>query len=179
MKRKHFLMTPMVALPCTEFANFAINNKRIKPFKVGDSEDRFHEDSLYRGNHFYLKVSARDTDGELCIYNSTRVKKGGPRLHLHHSQDEWFFILKGEFSFRIGDESFCLKEGDSLFGPREIPHAFALTSEGEGKLMLIYQPAGKIEDFFKEARTSEDLSEEQSKALFRKYGMELLGSPMD
>jgi len=50
--------------------------------------------------------------------------------------------MKGEFSFQIGDATYALKEGDWIVGPRGIPHAFALTSEGEGRLMLTYQPAG-------------------------------------
>ena len=151
----------------------------VKPFKVDAGKDRFNDDFLYRGNHFFLKVSGKDSEGQLCIYDTSRVKKGGPRLHLHYSQDEWFFVLKGEFKFQVGDATFDLKEGDSLFGPRQIPHAFAMTSEGEGRLMLTYQPAGTIEDFFKEARSMTSPTEEQSKALFGRHGMELLGSPID
>jgi mannose-6-phosphate isomerase-like protein (cupin superfamily) len=179
MKRSNFILTSLLALPTWSFAKPVRYFKRSKPFKVDAGKDRFSDDFVYRGNHFLLKVSGKDTDGDLCIYDTTRVKKGGPRLHLHHSQDEWFFVLKGEFTFKVGDETYYLKEGDTLFGPREIPHAFALTSEGEGRLLLTYQPAGSMEDFFREARAMTNPTEEQSKNLFKKHGMELLGSPID
>lgn len=179
MKRRNFFLTPLFALPIGSFAKLSGLFRVTKPFKVDAGKDRFNDDFVYRGNHFFLKVSSKDTDGDLCIYDSTRAKKGGPRLHLHHSQDEWFFVLKGEFTFQVGDEKFYLKEGDTLFGPRGIPHAFGLTSEGEGRLLLTYQPAGSMEEFFKEARAMINPTEEQSKELFKKHGMELLGSPID
>ncbi|GGA96320.1 cupin domain-containing protein [Puia dinghuensis] len=179
MKRSTFILTSLIGSHIATFAREIRYFRLSKPFKVEAGKDRFNDDFVYRGNHFLLKVSAKDTDGQLCIFDTTRVKKGGPRLHLHYSQDEWFFVLKGEFNFKVGDETFYLKEGDTLFGPRGIPHAFALTSEGEGRLLLTYQPAGSIEEFFKEARGMTNPTEEQSKELFKKHGMELLGSPMD
>jgi len=179
MKRSNFLLTSLLALPIGSFAKTFKFLRLSKPFKVDAGKDRFNDDFVYRGNKFFLKVSGRDTDGDLCIYDTTRIKKGGPRLHLHSLQDEWFLVLKGEFTFQVGDETFYLKEGDTLFGPRGIPHAFALTSEGEGRLLLTYQPAGSMEEFFKEARTSINPTEEQSKELFKKHDMELLGKPID
>jgi quercetin dioxygenase-like cupin family protein len=179
MKRSRFIMTSLLALPIGSFAKVFRFFRLSKQFKVDAGKDRFNDDFAYRGNHFLLKMSGKDTDGALCIYDTTRVKKGGPRLHLHYSQDEWFFVIKGEFTFQVGDETFRLKEGDTLFGPRGIPHAFALTSEGEGRLLLTYQPAGSMEEYFKEARSMTNPTEEQSKQLFKKHGMELLGSPIE
>lgn len=179
MKRSNFIWMALLASPIASFARKISSFKFLKPFKVDAGKDRFNEDFVYLGNHFLLKVSAKDTDGGLCIYDTTRVKKGGPRLHLHYSQDEWFFVLKGAFTFKVGEETFYLKEGDTLFGPRGIPHAFALTSEGEGRLLITFQPAGSMEEFFKEARAIPNPTEEQSKELFKRHGMELLGSPLD
>lgn len=179
MKRSNFILTALLALPIGSFAKTFRFFKLSKPFKVDAGKDRFDDDFVYRGNQFLLKVSGKDTDGDLCIYDTVRIKKGAPRLHLHHSQDEWFLVLKGEFTFKVGDETFYLKEGDTLLRPRRIPHAFALTSEGEGRLLLTYQPAGSMEEFFKEARTMINPTEEQSKELFEKHDMELLGSPID
>lgn len=178
MKRRKFLITSLLALPVASFAKQK-KTSQTKPFAVEGGKDRFGEDFLYKGNHFYLKVSGTDTDGQLCVYDTTRVKKGGPRLHLHYNQDEWFFVMKGEFTFHVGDTVYKLKEGDSLFAPRQIPHAFALTSEGEGRLMITYQPAGSMEAFFKKVRTLENPTEAQLKQLFQEHGMELLGSPIE
>jgi len=43
-----------------------------------------------------------------------------------------------------------LHPGDSAFAPRKIPHAFAKTSDGEGQMLVLFQPAGSMEDFFKQ-----------------------------
>jgi mannose-6-phosphate isomerase-like protein (cupin superfamily) len=68
-------------------------------------------------------VSAKDTDGDVCIFHNTIA--GGPFLHYHYSEDEWFFVLKGKFQFKVGEEIFMASEGDSIFGPKMIPYAFA------------------------------------------------------
>lgn len=59
------------------------------------------------GGKFDLKVSARDTGGDLCIYDTVRSSKGGPAMHRHHFQDEWFYVLRGEFVVQVGDENLC------------------------------------------------------------------------
>ena len=178
MKRRNFLLASLLAFPATSFAKVKKFFRPDKPFKIAAGKDRFDEDFFYRGNHFFLKVSGKDTDGDLCIYDTLRTQTGGPRLHLHESQDEWFFVIKGEFTFQVGNETYYLKEGDTLFGPRKIPHAFAQTSEGEGRLLLTYQPAGLMESFYEEARAVTNPTEEQQKMLFQKHGMQLLGKPL-
>jgi mannose-6-phosphate isomerase-like protein (cupin superfamily) len=79
------------------------------------------EELLIIGGKFDCKVSGKDTDGDLCIYDTVRQEKGGPAYHIHHSQDEWFYIIKGEFIIKVGDDLFNLKAGDSAFAPRTIP----------------------------------------------------------
>lgn len=127
------------------------NKKRVeKGIKVDAGKDRFDKSiSLHDGDIFYCKVSTQDTDGDIYIFESTRGKKGGPPLHYHFEQDEWWYILEGEFLFKVGDQTFTAKAGDSVFGPRMIPHAFAKVNEGPSKLLMAFQPAGKMEEHFK------------------------------
>ncbi|WP_413666688.1 cupin domain-containing protein [Mucilaginibacter sp. Mucisp86] len=74
-------------------------------FKTDASADCFQKPiSLFDGDTFYTKVSTRDTDGDLYIYESSCVKKGGPNLHVHPDQDEWWYILEGEFVIKVGDK---------------------------------------------------------------------------
>jgi uncharacterized cupin superfamily protein len=58
-------------------------------------------------------------------------------------------VLEGEFQIKVGDELYTAKRGDSVFGPRGIPHCFAKVGEGDGRLLMLYQPAGKMEAYFK------------------------------
>lgn len=140
-----FLAFPMV-LAAKSFNRFRIN----KGIKVDAGKDRFNEPlPVHDGDVFYCKVSAKDTDGDLYIFESTRANKGGPPLHYHFEQDEWWYILEGEFLFKVGDQTFTATNGDSVFGPRMIPHAFAKINEGPSRLLMAFQPAGKMEEHFK------------------------------
>ena len=153
-----------------------------KPFKVGAGKDRFDKSiTFFEGDTFYTKVSTKDTEGDLYIYESSRIKKGGPALHKHYNQDEWWYVLKGEFLIKVGDQLYTAKAGDSVFGPRGIPHAFAKTNEGNGKLLMTFQPAGKMEAFF--ITTSEGKLAKMTPAEldeFRKQnGFERIGPAID
>jgi mannose-6-phosphate isomerase-like protein (cupin superfamily) len=134
------------------------------------------------GGRFELKVSARDTVGELCIYDTVRNSKGGPALHRHYAQDESFYVIRGDFIVRVGEETLSLGPGDSAFAPRMISHAFAMTSEGEGQMLVLFQPAGSMEDFFHGlARFGKEIPKNQEtalKQLWLDHGMEIAGPPL-
>ena len=53
-----------------------------------------------------IKVSTLDTDGGLSVAEITSLRKGGPARHLHHGQDEWFYIVEGEHVIEVGDERY-------------------------------------------------------------------------
>jgi mannose-6-phosphate isomerase-like protein (cupin superfamily) len=150
----------------------------VKAFQVGADADRFGETLRYLNGRFDCKVSAADTGGDLCIYDTFRTGKGGPPLHLHHDQDEWFFVREGEFVFQVGGDRFRLKAGDSLFGPRKVPHAFANVTE-TGTLMIAYQPAGTIEQFFLDGSLiANPPTATELQALYRKHRLEIVGPPL-
>ena len=123
-----------------------------------------------------LKVLTQDTQGALFTIEHTNHKKGGPPRHVHPHQDEWFYVLDGEFIAEIGDQRVTLHPGDSILGPRGVPHAFACVTGGTGRLLITFTPAGKMEPFFEHiSQTNAPL---QDAALFRQYDMELLGPPL-
>jgi mannose-6-phosphate isomerase-like protein (cupin superfamily) len=156
-----------------------ISHKRVKKgYKVENSKDRFDAAlTLMEGDTFYTKISTQDTDGDMFAFESTRLVKGGPPLHFHYEQDEWFYILEGEFLFKIGEETFTAKAGDSLFGPRMIPHAFAKTNEGQAKMLILFQPAGKMEAHFKAVSEGvyKKLSEAEKIQIRKHNGFEVVG----
>lgn len=187
MKRNSFIRLclaagSLVTIPFAGFSKWKENNRNNKPFKVDTGKDRFDKAiTLFEGDTFYTKVSTKDTDRDLYIYESSRVKKGGPALHLHYSQDEWWYVLEGEFLIKVGDQLYKVKAGDSVFGPRGIPHAFAKTNEGNARLLMTFQPAGKMEEFFiasSEGKLAKMTLAEQDG--FRKlHGFERVGPALD
>jgi quercetin dioxygenase-like cupin family protein len=88
--------------------------------------------------------------GDLFILENTFQAKGGPARHLHYDQEEWFYILEGEFHFEVGAERFYLQAGDSLLAPRQVPHVWAFVGEASGRILIAFLPAGKMEAFFRE-----------------------------
>jgi mannose-6-phosphate isomerase-like protein (cupin superfamily) len=187
MNRNSFLKASLAigAFLAAPFAVIAKINgkKRIeKGIKVASGKDRSDKPiSLFEGDSFYTKVSTADTDGDVYVFESTRVKEGGASFHLHYEQDEFWYILKGDFLFKIGEETFTAKVGDTVFGPRNVPHAFAKVGEGESKLLMFFQPAGKMEKMFKdisEGATKNIVTDEEKDKFFHEYGLKRLGPPL-
>ncbi len=151
-------------------------------FRVCAQKDRYEEELLIMGGRFDLKVSGRDTGGDVCLYDTFRESKGGPALHRHHFQDEWFYVIRGEFIVQVGNDTLGLHPGDSAFAPRKVPHAFAKISEGEGQMLVLFQPAGSMEDFFKQmSKFGKEILPNQEvvmKQLWADHGMEVIGPPL-
>lgn len=151
MKRDSFLKLclaagTLITATVSVFAKYRHNKRIDKGLVVQAGKDRFGKPiSLFQGDTFHTKVSTADTDGDVYVFESSREKEGGPSFHLHCEQDEFWYILKGEFLFKVGEKTFTAKEGATIFGPRIVPHAFAKVGKGEAKLLMFFQPAGKME----------------------------------
>ena len=115
--------------------------------KVAAGADRFNTViKLPGGDLVYVKVASQDSGGELFMTEQPIDRRGvGPPKHYHEAQDEWFYCLSGEYVVEIGDKRFRLASGDSVLGPRRVPHAFVYDSAGPGRLLVGFTPAGGIE----------------------------------
>ena len=148
---------------------------------VANGSDRFSKPlSLFDGDKFYCKVSGKDTEGDLYIFDSTRLKEGGPPLHYHYTQDEWWYIISGEYLIKVGEETYHAKAGDCVFGPRGVPHAFAKLGEAESKLIMLFQPAGKMEEWFNLVNDGviAKMTEDEKNEARKKHGFEHVGPPL-
>jgi quercetin dioxygenase-like cupin family protein len=153
-----------------------------KGFKVAAGEGRFGEHFKMKGvtlNVLDVKISAKDTDGDLAVFEQTGfTPNGGPPLHIHPFQDEMFFVIEGEYLFQVGDEKYGLKAGDTIFLPRKVPHAFIQLTE-KGRLIVTYQPAGKMEAFFKKTTAwTAPPSKEEIIKVFEESDMKVIGPPL-
>jgi DNA-binding transcriptional MerR regulator/uncharacterized cupin superfamily protein len=162
-------------------------------FSVAAGKDRFDEHIKLGGaggEPNDCKVSGKDTDGAMCVFEFTGASGGPP--HVHHDQDEWIYVVEGEFELHVGKKRFHLSAGESIFMPRKVAHMWGCVRGKPGKIINVYQPAGKMEEFFRElGKPPKDLitaeqmvnksySEEQVKSLhrlFEVHGMDLLPPP--
>lgn len=139
----------MIATPASIYAHLKKRKRINEGFKVDAGKDRFNKIiAPFDGDSFFTKVSSKDTEGDLYVFESTRIEEGGPALHYHYNQDELWYVLEGEFLIKVGDKTYEAKAGDSVFGPRRVPHCFAKVGKAPGKLLMIFQPAGKMEECF-------------------------------
>ena len=97
---------PLIAKPLGQ----STNTRTDKGFKVKAGEGRIHGHIRLKGvnlNILDLKVSGKDTDGSLAIFEQTGLSQGrGTPLHVHNFQDETFYVLEGEYYFQAGDEKY-------------------------------------------------------------------------
>ncbi len=73
----------------------------------------------------------------------------GPHLHVHSREDEAVYVIHGEMTFRVGDETFTAGSGTLVWLPREVPHTFANLGEVPVWAFGATTPAG-LEGMFEE-----------------------------
>lgn len=149
--------------------------------KVPSGEDRLGETHTIGISSTSYKVLTSESSGSLFLFEHRHApgKKGGPPRHLHYNEDEWFYVIEGRYIAEIGSTRLELKPGDSILGPREIPHAWAFAGDSPGRLLIAFAPANKMEAFFRE--NEKHRKENQylnDAAVYQAYGMELLGPPL-
>jgi quercetin dioxygenase-like cupin family protein len=133
-----------------------------------------------------IKATAADTGGQMTIVEVTEHPGAEAPLHVHRRDDEGFWILEGEVTFEVGDQTIEATAGDYVFGPRDIPHRFTVGDRG-CRMLFILVPGG-IEDVIRATsepapgRTlppppdAEPTAEEIDglKAIVKEHGYELL-----
>lgn len=180
MERKNFLATTLALLPLVAFPE--INKKAFrtkKPFVVRSGDSRFGEHMRFKGvNLNDIVISKKDTDNALSVFAYTGYSKVGPSLHLHFNQDEIFYVSEGNYRFVVGEETMELNTGDTIFLPRNIPHTWIQLSD-KGKLIYAVQPAGTLEEFFKEiTELKKPPTSAEAQKFHLKHGMKLVGPPL-
>ena len=147
---------------------------------VPAGQDRFRgKREVFGSRVIDTKVSTLDTNGGLSVSELIDVEKGGPSRHLHHEQEEWFYVVEGEYVIEVGEERYELGPGDSVLAPRKVEHVWAHVGEGTGRLIVALQPAGEIEEFFDDlAKLSSSPKHEELRRVFSSHGLELVGAPL-
>ncbi len=91
----------------------------------------------------WLHVGAdRGGDG-ISLIESLAPHGDSPPLHVHHREDELFYVLDGEFHFRVGEADVRKRSGEALLIPKGTPHTYRVTSES-GR-WLVVTTAGDFE----------------------------------
>jgi len=76
-----------------------------------------------------IKADAAATDGRVCVTEQYAPRGAGSPLHIHHREDEWFYVLEGELTFWVGGRVITAAAGAFVYGPRDVAHTFVVSSE--------------------------------------------------
>lgn len=179
IRRRSFLAFAVAALPLTAIGQSTNSDGKAAARGILPAGgDRFGKTRPIPTGSSAFKVAAQDTGGALFVMENRNTRKGGPPLHLHHHEDELFYVIEGDYVVQVGSERHRLTAGDCILGPREVPHTWAFVGDTPGRLLLAFAPAGKMEAFFTEQRDRRGGIYVADAAVLRAYGMELLGPPI-
>ena len=88
-----------------------------------------------------IKATGADTGGRVAIIEVTEPPGAVAPKHVHHKEDEGFWVLEGEVTFDVGGTTIAATQGDFAFGPRDLPHSYRVGSSG-CRMLFIVTPAG-------------------------------------
>lgn len=150
-------------------------------FVLQPGDDRIKKGLHIVGDEVRIKISSHDTGNAFAVMESITPSLGGPPLHIHYEQDEWWYILEGEFLFEIDGRHVHAGPGATVFAARGTRHTFQNLSTTPGRSLITVVPGG-LDIFFKELDAAVPPGSTPDpvtlRRLFRKHGMELLGPPL-
>jgi quercetin dioxygenase-like cupin family protein len=116
----------------------ASTQQALEPIAVGKDEG---EAWWWFGSLAVIKAGATDTGGQMTIVEITEPPGAEAPLHVHHREDEGFWIVEGDVAFEVGGTMIDAHAGDYVFGPRDIPHRYVVGDHG-CRMLFILTPGG-------------------------------------
>jgi len=154
-----------------------------KPYRFRPGEGL--ADVWWKSGRVTVKAGGAEADHAFSQIEVDDPRGSGTPLHVHHNEDETFYVLEGEVTFLVGDERIDVAAGDFLFAPRDIPHAYVVRSE-RARMLVTASPGG-VEQVFvilgvpvtgTEPPSDAVLPMDEAVRLLAGYGAEILGPPL-
>ena len=133
-----------------------------------------------------IKASGQSTAGRVAVIEHVSPRGSGSPLHVHHREDEWFYVMDGELTLWVGGQVIDARAGSFVYGPRDIPHTYTVTSD-TARFLVVTEPAG-FDNFIRALAqpaaervipppASEPTDVEAMTRVAAEYGIEILGPP--
>ncbi len=137
----------------------------------------------WKTGRVWVKASGAETAGRCAQVEIDDPRGTAPPMHVHHNEDETFYVLDGEVTVFADGERVELGAGDYAFVPRGTSHAYLVRSE-RARMLVTFSPAG-FEEFFVEMGIAGDEapvdpvmpSPEEFARRLAPYGCEITGPP--
>lgn len=133
------------------------------------------------GAELTIRISSRDTKGAFTVFEGHTPPLDGPPLHRHRDQDEWWYIVEGEYRFEVDGEVIYASAGSTVFAPRGSTHTFQNVGCEPGYTITTVVPGG-VDLFFEDLERAVPRGAKPDPAkmlpVFERHGQELLGPPL-
>ena len=130
----------------TKPSSAMVGTERLAAF--GRGRQSLKESVWYSGHLLTFLATGKDTQGRFALIEMAGRKGNVPPPHIHHREDETFYIVEGEMTVTVGGQQIKGRPGSVLFAPRGIVHSLEINSE-QMRMLVLLTPAG-LEGYFKE-----------------------------
>jgi quercetin dioxygenase-like cupin family protein len=89
-----------------------------------------------------VRATAEQTQGAYSLFEQILPPGIGMPPHMHHNEDESFFVLEGTVTIWVGEHRITATPGTWVFGPRDVRHAFRGEGDAPARLLLSLNPSG-------------------------------------
>jgi quercetin dioxygenase-like cupin family protein len=140
----------------------------------------------YLNTRMTIKASGATTGGGFSLIEAVLPPGTSPPLHIHHTEDEPNWIVEGELTYQVGDQSFDAAAGSFVFLPRGIPHTFLVRGDSPARVLIQLQPAGGEGYFIEIGRPADTeglpapgpIDFAEIERVGAKYQIEIVGPPL-
>jgi len=121
-----------------------------------------------------ILATREQTGGAFGLFRQTIPPKSGPPTHIHGAEDEFFYVVSGEFNFKLGDRIMSAPARSIVFVPRGTVHTFQNVG-AEPDVVLVGVTPGSFERMFEERQGADA---ETNRTLMKMHNMEVVGPPI-
>ena len=99
---------------------------------------------------YIAKCVSEDTDGAFTLHEVTSPPQSPIGPHIHHREDEIYYVLEGEFEFLDEDRTFTAGAGSMVYLPKDRLHSHRNPADVPAKALVLHTSAG-VEKWLEEA----------------------------
>ncbi len=130
-----------------------------------------------------IKAEGSQTGGSFGMIDEVMPPGFETPYHIHHAEDEAFYVLEGEITFVCGGQKIKALPGTYVWGPRDVPHGVRVDGDQPARMLLMSVPSSFIEFTLEMAEPVQDrtkpptggLDIDKVMRIAPRYGLEVLG----
>ena len=93
------------------------------------------------GGRFTVKLDELGGGSRFSVIEAVAFQTTEPPLHVHHREDEAWYVLDGQLTFFVDGETFRAPAGMFVLAPMGLPHTFTVDLEPT-RVLVFAAPAG-------------------------------------